>query len=236
MNLRKITLKYMGWCPGIEAAARFIPDKDIPNKITVASMLLSLTILISIGLAAQIFATRPEGPLKVRVDGEVFYDGDFDEDFDYSMLINKTIYFYEKVTRDDFAGSWLEKDEAMHFKANNLRDVWSIIDDIEMPHIVRGVAKLVCNGTYEEVDSIFHEPWGLGIGLGDYWGWKNRGGSRYWIYRTPESDDDVETFELLKVHYTPGEHLIWRLEVRIYQPPPLEVTFRRATMPEPKRG
>ena len=31
MNLRRITLKYMGWCPGIEAAARFIPDKEIPD-------------------------------------------------------------------------------------------------------------------------------------------------------------------------------------------------------------
>ena len=32
MNLRKITLKYMGWCPGVEAAAMFIPDKEIPDK------------------------------------------------------------------------------------------------------------------------------------------------------------------------------------------------------------
>ena len=26
MNLRRITLRYMGWCPGIKSAARFIPD------------------------------------------------------------------------------------------------------------------------------------------------------------------------------------------------------------------
>jgi hypothetical protein len=32
MNLRKITLIYMGWCPGVKSAAQFIPDKDIPNK------------------------------------------------------------------------------------------------------------------------------------------------------------------------------------------------------------
>ena len=32
MNLRALTLKYMGWCPGIEVAARFIPDREIPNK------------------------------------------------------------------------------------------------------------------------------------------------------------------------------------------------------------
>jgi len=31
MNLRKITLRYMGWCPGIDNAAKFIPDMDIPD-------------------------------------------------------------------------------------------------------------------------------------------------------------------------------------------------------------
>ena len=30
MNLQKIALKYMGWCPGIDNAAKFIPDGDIP--------------------------------------------------------------------------------------------------------------------------------------------------------------------------------------------------------------
>ena len=29
MNLRKITLKYMGWCPGIDSAARFVPNREI---------------------------------------------------------------------------------------------------------------------------------------------------------------------------------------------------------------
>ena len=30
MNLRTITLRYLGWCPGVKAAARFLPDRDIP--------------------------------------------------------------------------------------------------------------------------------------------------------------------------------------------------------------
>ena len=29
MNLRKMTLKYMGWCPGVKSASRFIPEKEI---------------------------------------------------------------------------------------------------------------------------------------------------------------------------------------------------------------
>ena len=32
MNLRKITLKYMGWCPGVKSAAMFIPDKEISSR------------------------------------------------------------------------------------------------------------------------------------------------------------------------------------------------------------
>ena len=30
VNLRKITLRYMGWCPGVKSAARFIPNQNIP--------------------------------------------------------------------------------------------------------------------------------------------------------------------------------------------------------------
>lgn len=32
MNLRAITLKYMGWCPGMKNAAQFIPNREIPNE------------------------------------------------------------------------------------------------------------------------------------------------------------------------------------------------------------
>lgn len=28
MNLRRTTLEYLGWCPGVKSASRFIPDRD----------------------------------------------------------------------------------------------------------------------------------------------------------------------------------------------------------------
>ena len=34
MNLRALTLKYFGWCPGIDNAAKFIPNGDIPDVKT----------------------------------------------------------------------------------------------------------------------------------------------------------------------------------------------------------
>ena len=46
MNLRKTSLKYLGWCPGVKAASQFLPDRDIPSK-TVA-MMLALVSMISL--------------------------------------------------------------------------------------------------------------------------------------------------------------------------------------------
>lgn len=46
MNLRKITLRYMGWCPGVKAASRFLPDGEIPS--TQVAMMLALASMISL--------------------------------------------------------------------------------------------------------------------------------------------------------------------------------------------
>ena len=44
MNLRKISLKYMGWCPGVKSAARFIPDRNIPpTRVVLAVVIVLLT-------------------------------------------------------------------------------------------------------------------------------------------------------------------------------------------------
>jgi hypothetical protein len=46
MNLRTLTLKYLGWCPGIKEAARFIPGREIPS--TQVAMMLALASMISL--------------------------------------------------------------------------------------------------------------------------------------------------------------------------------------------
>ena len=45
MNLRALTLKYLGWCPGVEAAVRFIPNRDISARMK-ALVLLILGLVI----------------------------------------------------------------------------------------------------------------------------------------------------------------------------------------------
>ncbi len=46
MNLRHITMKYLGWCPGVKEAARFIPGREIPS--TQVAMMLALASMISL--------------------------------------------------------------------------------------------------------------------------------------------------------------------------------------------
>ena len=46
MNIRAMTVKYLGWCPGVKAASQFLPDKDIPP--TQMAMMLVLASMISL--------------------------------------------------------------------------------------------------------------------------------------------------------------------------------------------
>jgi len=53
MNFRVLTLRYMGWCPGVKAAARFIPDRDISK-----TMLLSGIVILLTGSMIALYGTR----------------------------------------------------------------------------------------------------------------------------------------------------------------------------------
>jgi hypothetical protein len=47
VNLRTITLKYLGWCPGVSSAARFIPNRDADPRRIASIITLILVILVS---------------------------------------------------------------------------------------------------------------------------------------------------------------------------------------------
>ncbi len=48
MNPRSTFLSIMGWCPGIKAAARFMPDRDIPPRVIAAYALLTSILVASL--------------------------------------------------------------------------------------------------------------------------------------------------------------------------------------------
>ena len=50
MNLRKLTLRYMGWCPGVHSAAMWIPDKEYSNRRVFASSMTVFMAIIGVSL------------------------------------------------------------------------------------------------------------------------------------------------------------------------------------------
>jgi len=54
MNPRTVFMRYMGWCPGVTAASRFVPDSDLPNRKIVASLFIGALVLSSSFLLFQI--------------------------------------------------------------------------------------------------------------------------------------------------------------------------------------
>jgi len=84
MNFRVLTLRYMGWCPGVESAARFIPDREIPPirivfavfiiaSVSASSFLFSREALVYIGFPSDPPVRYSNGNLKiVSFDGQLY--------------------------------------------------------------------------------------------------------------------------------------------------------------------
>jgi len=75
MNPRKITLEYLGWCPGVESAARFIPDKELSERVILLRItggvlgFLLLGVLLS---GVPVPAKPPYINLRNNVDQETY--------------------------------------------------------------------------------------------------------------------------------------------------------------------
>ena len=159
MNLRKITLKYMGWCPGVDRAARFFPDYEIPLKPSI--LLVGFVAIIAMYLAVQpsFYAQYPpyeEGPLKVYVgpttDRKVIYDRDFNSTFDYFQLYKYgwagPAYFVEKPDDSEYATTQ-KQTEFIYF--NSLEELIEYItNDLKSPNVVLGLTRSLLEHTWEQ--------------------------------------------------------------------------------------
>jgi hypothetical protein len=65
MNPRTVFMRYMGWCPGVAAAAKFVPDRDISLKVMAISSTIFLLALIVFVLFAYStwIPENVEGPI-----------------------------------------------------------------------------------------------------------------------------------------------------------------------------
>jgi hypothetical protein len=87
MNPRKITLRYMGWCPGVKSAARFIPNRDkeeeeswerifTKRNLTLLGIIGLFSIVI-IGNGVPVPIKEPFVKLEVLVEKETYRVGEY---------------------------------------------------------------------------------------------------------------------------------------------------------------
>ena len=152
MKLRSLTLKYLGWCPGVESAARFIPERDVPNK-TIIALAVSFTSIIIVGLfIIQNLLTRP--PLEIKIDGVTYADEEFDEDFNYSGLRGSYIDFTILRNVSEFSASGEMEAQVLEFE--RLEEAWLLLEELDTPSVVIGFARWLSIGTFREAYQAFY--------------------------------------------------------------------------------
>ena len=75
MNPRNLFNKYLGWCPGVESAARFIPDKELSERVILLRITGGVLGFILLGVllsGVPVPAKPPYINLKINVDQETY--------------------------------------------------------------------------------------------------------------------------------------------------------------------
>ena len=111
MNVRRFTLRYIGWCPGIETASRFVPDRDIPHKIMFAyglalAALLATTYMVAytglsfIGFpSADTVNVNQFSPKLVAADDKIYLAAGIEVGYRSDIVENRKI-FLTRMTVD----------------------------------------------------------------------------------------------------------------------------------------
>jgi len=152
MNLRSITLRYMGWCPGVHSAARFIPDREMSSKSILLAGLTLTSILVAAVFFAFIYSKPPEWrPLKVTIDGVTYLDEEFNESFDYSTIRGKSVDFYMPFNTSDFAPATAGRQGERHvYEFQSLEEAWLFLEEWDTPRVVIGFAGWLSEGTHRD--------------------------------------------------------------------------------------
>jgi len=242
MNLRKITLKYLSWCPGIEAAARFLPDRDMSRVGLILTSITSASILIVAGLIVLSFYKPPEWrPLTVTIDGVTYLDEEFNESFDYSTIRGKRVDFSMPVNTSEFStiGS---QSERQVYEFQSLQDVWLFLEEWSTPRVVTGFAEWISNGTHREAIIRYYGEDYTGPGMmsdnpiEEYFGRTTKVRECFFTVERSQivtwMPPELNATEAIKVtkRYSiyEGDHLpIWRLSIRLNDAPPYYAEFVR---------
>ena len=105
----------------------------------------------------------------------VLYDDEVNETFDYSQLCGREVFFYQKMDPTELSNSDVAKIEELLF--SDLEGGYQHLRDLDVPNIVVGFIRFICNGSYEEVYmKYFKKPFKRPTGWGTHMIWKNFGG------------------------------------------------------------
>jgi len=226
MNLRKVTLRYLGWCPGIDHAAKFFPDRDVPDIFFIGS---GLAIVLLVGVYQLSIPPPAWEPRVVYIDGVEYPDEYFDMSFNYSSLRGMQVTLYQPFNRSEIV-----KGDHQHEELNISRvdELVGILEEFGAPKIVIGYTMWIGNCTWTEAvikwrgESVnLNEVNQIGMTFG-------RAEGRYINYGV---DRDGQGLRISK-RYKTGEgefSSIWSVRVKLYFPPYQVTVFRRGVSRPP---
>ena len=196
------------------------------------SILFFLTVLLILIAFFSRSSTNPisvvdiDSDPPVQVGGNEYSDEYFTEDFDYSRIIKNKIYFTEGVNSRPIP----DLDEGVIW-VESVEDFWDILDSMNLPNVVKGISKLVSDGSYDELVENY--------GLRDYVDILDMGNPNGVTYRIKRwrkhPSDQIETFELEKWNSLYNIELNWRLSLK-YDIASYRVIFSvKQSTPVPRR-
>ena len=219
MNFRVLMIKYIGWCPGVESAARFVPNRDIPETYVIGA---TLAVVLAGIYYSNLMPPTGWEPKIVYIDGIEYPDTYFNESFDYSSLKGKKIVFHQPFNRSEFLKGSSKIEE---FGISEFDELEGILDELRTPKIVVRYALWIGNCTWEEAATWWH---GDSVDLNDVIG-TNIGrifGDYDAVYY--EAVRNGNTLSISKYHRKSEtvRSAIWSVEVSC-TPPHLGTMFRR---------
>ncbi len=222
MNLRTTTIKYLGWCPGIESASKFVPDRDIHDRYIFGSGLLFVLLVGYIGLNTPQPIWEPR---TVIINGLAYSDDTIDESFDYSSLKDSTISLDIPLNRSEFIkGDSLEQD----FTITGKKGLEDYLENLDTPNIVIGYAMWLGDGSWSEALERYYDESDVPasvLTIGDTFGKPRPSFVYYYVQR-----EGSGTLLIKKMYQkAPGNNRpVWVLRVEFNQNSEYDVTFFRS--------
>jgi hypothetical protein len=182
MNPRMVFMRYMGWCPGVATAAKFVPDKDISLKVMAVSgtiFLLALIMFVFLGYSKWI-PEKVEGPIGELPVEWVRYFGISDYDRGQCVRVTRDggyiIVGYDAVRN---VKEWVSTSVYLLKTSSNGTSLWNktygntgwdegrSVIEIEDGYIITGSANedLLLMKTDSQGGAIWSKTYGKGSGL-----------------------------------------------------------------------